>query len=142
MPQPLEGHVLELTEEDEEAIWILVKLRPATATERKRKQLWNPQVSKYYLSTMISVAQRTKKKPTTALPAHSQTQISTLVSWFDAHNDTAQGPYPKESQKRLLCYETGLNLRQINDWFSNRRRRHWDHRARRQHLRLKATTRK
>lgn len=51
--------------------------------------------------------------------------IKTLQRWCEARACTAKGPYPTEYQKRELVTQVGLNLVQINNWFSNWRRRHW-----------------
>jgi len=34
-------------------------------------------------------------------------------------------PYPSEKEKRRMCKDTGLNPKQLKDWFSNARRRIW-----------------
>ena len=43
-----------------------------------------------------------------------------LEAWLFDHVDY---PYPSIEEKNKLCRETGLNLKQINDWMSNSRRR-------------------
>eukprot|EP01069_Polyplicarium_translucidae_P001171 Polyplicarium_translucidae@DN1556_c0_g1_i1.p1 len=34
-------------------------------------------------------------------------------------------PYPDKQDKEELCRQTGLNLKQLNNWFTNTRKRHW-----------------
>jgi homeobox KN domain-containing protein len=51
-----------------------------------------------------------------------------LKQWFDDHKDTDQGPRPTPQQKTVLCRQTKLTLTQLNNWFSNQRRRHWKRR--------------
>uniref|UniRef100_A0A453T5T2 Homeobox domain-containing protein n=2 Tax=Aegilops tauschii subsp. strangulata TaxID=200361 RepID=A0A453T5T2_AEGTS len=47
---------------------------------------------------------------------------STLKAWWQAH---AKWPYPTEEDKARLVQETGLQLKQINNWFINQRKRNW-----------------
>lgn len=48
-----------------------------------------------------------------------------LKNWFDQHKNTTQGPRPTPKEKTELCRTTRLTLTQLNNWFSNQRRRHW-----------------
>lgn len=48
--------------------------------------------------------------------------ISALKKWWSAHS---RWPYPTEEDKRKLMEETGLEMRQINNWFINHRKRNW-----------------
>ncbi|PSS11460.1 Homeobox protein knotted-1-like [Actinidia chinensis var. chinensis] len=47
---------------------------------------------------------------------------SVLKSWWQQH---AKWPYPTEDDKAKLVEETGLQLKQINNWFINQRKRNW-----------------
>ncbi|KAH7659981.1 Transcription factor MEIS1 and related HOX domain proteins protein [Dioscorea alata] len=47
---------------------------------------------------------------------------STLKSWWQSHS---KWPYPTEDDKARLVQETGLQLKQINNWFINQRKRNW-----------------
>ncbi|KAI7732202.1 hypothetical protein M8C21_012237 [Ambrosia artemisiifolia] len=47
---------------------------------------------------------------------------SVLKAWWQAH---AKWPYPTEEDKARLVEETGLQLKQINNWFINQRKRNW-----------------
>ncbi|MCO5614285.1 hypothetical protein L7F22_068563 [Adiantum nelumboides] len=47
---------------------------------------------------------------------------SHLRHWWDAHS---KWPYPTEEEKQRLGCETGLELKQINNWFINQRKRNW-----------------
>lgn len=51
---------------------------------------------------------------------HPKEVIETLTAWLAAHTEN---PYPTDKEKLVLMKETGLNLRQVNDWFINGRRR-------------------
>lgn len=60
---------------------------------------------------------RTERSQSSKLPP-AATKI--LKEWIWAH---AEKPYPTEDEKKLLVAKTGLTLVQINNWFSNARRR-------------------
>lgn len=45
---------------------------------------------------------------------------STLKKWLFEH---CYHPYPTEDEKTILCASTNLTLNQINNWFTNARRR-------------------
>nr|PNR31862.1 hypothetical protein PHYPA_025985 [Physcomitrium patens] len=47
---------------------------------------------------------------------------SILKDWFNRHS---YWPYPSEMEKQYLQKLCGLNLKQINNWFINERKRHW-----------------
>ena len=51
------------------------------------------------------------------LPKHASTLLRKWLfeHWFQ--------PYPTEHEKRLLCIQTSLSLAQVNNWFTNARRR-------------------
>lgn len=48
---------------------------------------------------------------------------SLLKAWWQSH---AKWPYPTEEDKARLVQETGLQLKQINNWFINQRKRNWN----------------
>nr|XP_016487941.1 PREDICTED: homeobox protein knotted-1-like 2 [Nicotiana tabacum] len=45
-----------------------------------------------------------------------------LLDWWTTHY---KWPYPTEGQKICLAESTGLDPKQINNWFINQRKRHW-----------------
>ncbi|XP_073066999.1 homeobox protein knotted-1-like LET12 isoform X2 [Primulina eburnea] len=47
---------------------------------------------------------------------------SVLKNWWQSHS---KWPYPTEEDKARLVQETGLQLKQINNWFINQRKRNW-----------------
>ncbi|XP_076913639.1 homeobox protein knotted-1-like 7 [Bidens hawaiensis] len=47
---------------------------------------------------------------------------SVLKDWWQQH---PKWPYPTEDDKAKLVEETGLQLKQINNWFINQRKRNW-----------------
>ncbi|PON41615.1 Knotted-like homeobox transcription factor [Parasponia andersonii] len=60
-----------------------------------------------------------KKKKNGKLPKEARQQ---LLEWWSRHY---KWPYPSEAQKLALAETTGLDLKQINNWFINQRKRHW-----------------
>lgn len=60
-----------------------------------------------------------KKRKKGKLPKEARQQ---LVDWWTRHY---KWPYPSESQKLALAESTGLDQKQINNWFINQRKRHW-----------------
>ncbi|KAM0016602.1 putative transcription factor Homeodomain-TALE-KNOX family [Helianthus debilis subsp. tardiflorus] len=60
-----------------------------------------------------------KKKKKGKLPNAAR---QTLLQWWDSHY---KWPYPTEADKILLAESTGLDQKQINNWFINQRKRHW-----------------
>tara|TARA_B110001452_G_scaffold259470_1_gene255863 strand:- start:404 stop:781 length:378 start_codon:yes stop_codon:yes gene_type:complete len=55
---------------------------------------------------------------------HRSDQTSVLVSWFEAHK---VDPYPSTQEKIELGKMTGMDVKQIENWFTNRRKRNWRH---------------
>ncbi|GAB2301048.1 hypothetical protein Dimus_035084 [Dionaea muscipula] len=60
-----------------------------------------------------------KKRKKGKLPKEARQQ---LLDWWGRHY---KWPYPSESQKLALAEATGLDQKQINNWFINQRKRHW-----------------
>lgn len=48
--------------------------------------------------------------------------VAILRRWFQANNDY---PYPNSQEKADLMVETGLSKEQLNNWFTNQRKRGW-----------------
>ena len=46
-----------------------------------------------------------------------------LKGWVELHIDD---PYPSVSEKHELSMAAGLSIKQVNDWFTNFRKRHWE----------------
>jgi hypothetical protein len=46
----------------------------------------------------------------------------TLVRWFTTH---MRNPYPSSEQKAELARASNLTVKQVNNWFTNFRKRHW-----------------
>ncbi|XWS22624.1 hypothetical protein CRYUN_Cryun29cG0052100 [Craigia yunnanensis] len=60
-----------------------------------------------------------KKKKKGKLPREAK---QTLLEWWSVHY---KWPYPTEADKIALAESTGLDQKQINNWFINQRKRHW-----------------
>ncbi|XP_043703892.1 homeobox protein knotted-1-like 6 [Telopea speciosissima] len=60
-----------------------------------------------------------KKKKKGKLPREAR---QTLLDWWNFHY---KWPYPTEADKIALAESTGLDQKQINNWFINQRKRHW-----------------
>ncbi|KAK1551582.1 hypothetical protein Q3G72_000776 [Acer saccharum] len=60
-----------------------------------------------------------KKKKKGKLPKEAR---QTLLEWWNVHY---KWPYPTEADKISLAESTGLDQKQINNWFINQRKRHW-----------------
>ncbi|KAJ9562872.1 hypothetical protein OSB04_008032 [Centaurea solstitialis] len=70
-----------------------------------------------YLSNLKQEFMKKKKKG--KLPKEARQQ---LLDWWTRHY---KWPYPSEAQKLALAESTGLDQKQINNWFINQRKRHW-----------------
>lgn len=53
---------------------------------------------------------------------HRQDQTEILRQWFDDH---AADPYPTPNEKAVLAKRVGMEVRQVEHWFTNHRKRHW-----------------
>ncbi|KAL1807265.1 hypothetical protein DCAR_0833131 [Daucus carota subsp. sativus] len=60
-----------------------------------------------------------KKKKKGKLPKEAR---QALMEWWNVHY---KWPYPTETDKIFLAESTGLDQKQINNWFINQRKRHW-----------------
>ncbi|KAK4804737.1 hypothetical protein SAY86_004554 [Trapa natans] len=83
------------------------------------RELKNHLLKKYsgYLSSLKQELSKKKKKG--KLPKEARQK---LLSWWELHY---KWPYPSETEKVALAESTGLDQKQINNWFINQRKRHW-----------------
>nr|AXL67962.1 homeobox protein knotted-1-like protein [Viola albida]AXL67963.1 homeobox protein knotted-1-like protein [Viola albida var. takahashii]AXL67964.1 homeobox protein knotted-1-like protein [Viola chaerophylloides] len=83
------------------------------------RELKNHLLRKYsgYLSSLKQELSKKKKKG--KLPKEARQK---LLSWWELHY---KWPYPSEPEKVALAESTGLDQKQINNWFINQRKRHW-----------------
>ena len=56
------------------------------------------------------------------IKTHFSPEIKTILRTWLQNN--ASHPFPSRNEKEILCQKTGLNIRQINNWFINARRRY------------------
>ncbi|KAF8410275.1 hypothetical protein HHK36_002800 [Tetracentron sinense] len=83
------------------------------------RELKNHLLKKYsgYLGSLKQELSKKKKKG--KLPKDARQK---LLSWWELHY---KWPYPSETEKVALAESTGLDQKQINNWFINQRKRHW-----------------
>ncbi|CAK9173887.1 unnamed protein product [Ilex paraguariensis] len=83
------------------------------------RELKNHLLRKYsgYLGSLKQELSKKKKKG--KLPKDARQK---LLSWWELHY---KWPYPSETEKVALAESTGLDQKQINNWFINQRKRHW-----------------
>lgn len=83
------------------------------------KELKEMLLRKYggYLSSLRKEFLKKRKKG--KLPKDAR---KTLMEWWNVHY---RWPYPMEEEKLQLSEMTGLDIKQINNWFINQRKRHW-----------------
>ncbi|KAJ4955846.1 hypothetical protein NE237_012629 [Protea cynaroides] len=60
-----------------------------------------------------------KKRKKVKLPKDARMALS---DWWNNHY---RWPYPTEEEKKMLSQVTGLDQKQISNWFINQRKRHW-----------------
>ncbi|CAL9053404.1 unnamed protein product [Musa banksii] len=106
------------SEEDQDASCGEVGLQeidPCTEEKELRLHL----LKKYggYLSSLRQ--ELSKKKKNGKLPKEARQK---LLKWWELHY---KWPYPSEKEKAALAELTGLDQKQINNWFINQRKRHW-----------------
>ncbi|MBA0828040.1 hypothetical protein Goarm_012764, partial [Gossypium armourianum] len=90
-----------------------------TIPQAEDRELKNQLLRKYrgYLSSLKQELSKKKKKG--KLPKESRQK---LLTWWELHY---KWPYPSETEKVALAESTGLDQKQINNWFINQRKRHW-----------------
>ncbi|CAL9155299.1 unnamed protein product [Musa hybrid cultivar] len=87
--------------------------------ERVRQELKH-ELKQGYKEKIVDVREEIlRKRRAGKLPGDS---TCTLKAWWQSHS---KWPYPTEDDKAQLVEETGLQLKQINNWFINQRKRNW-----------------
>ncbi|PKI59120.1 hypothetical protein CRG98_020486 [Punica granatum] len=86
---------------------------------REDRELMDKLMRKYsgYISALKH--EFSKKKKRGKLPKQAR---DILLEWWNVHY---KWPYPTEVDKVALAESTGLDQKQINNWFINQRKRHW-----------------
>ncbi|GAU26942.1 hypothetical protein TSUD_06150 [Trifolium subterraneum] len=107
------------SEEDQENSGGETDQLPEIDPRAEDRELKNHLLKKYsgYLSSLKQELSKKKKKG--KLPKEARQK---LLSWWELHY---KWPYPSESEKVALAESTGLDQKQINNWFINQRKRHW-----------------
>ncbi|KAL2325591.1 hypothetical protein Fmac_024649 [Flemingia macrophylla] len=105
----------ELSWEKVEAIEGYKSSAPSSSDQDLKEML----LRKYggYLSSLRREFLKKRKKGT--LPKDAR---MILMDWWNTHY---RWPYPTEEEKVQLSELTGLDQKQINNWFINQRKRHW-----------------
>uniref|UniRef100_A0A0C9RKY2 TSA: Wollemia nobilis Ref_Wollemi_Transcript_13018_2595 transcribed RNA sequence n=1 Tax=Wollemia nobilis TaxID=56998 RepID=A0A0C9RKY2_9CONI len=87
--------------------------------ERVRQELKHD-LKQGYKARIVDVREEIlRKRRAGKLPGDT---TSLLKAWWQSHS---KWPYPTEDEKARLVQETGLQLKQINNWFINQRKRNW-----------------
>ncbi|XP_043719166.1 homeobox protein knotted-1-like 1 [Telopea speciosissima] len=83
------------------------------------KELKEMLLRKYsgYLSSLRKEFLKKRKKVKLSIDARMA-----LLDWWNNHY---RWPYPTEEEKKMISKVTGLDQKQINNWFINQRKRHW-----------------
>ncbi|KAG5540983.1 hypothetical protein RHGRI_021017 [Rhododendron griersonianum] len=87
--------------------------------ERVRQELKH-ELKEGYKEKIVDIREEIlRKRRAGKLPGDT---TSVLKAWWQTH---AKWPYPTEEDKARLVQVTGLQLKQINNWFINQRKRNW-----------------
>ncbi|KAK4755867.1 hypothetical protein SAY87_009624 [Trapa incisa] len=87
--------------------------------ERVRQELKH-ELKQGYKEKIVDIREEIlRKRRAGKLPGDT---ASVLKAWWQSHS---KWPYPTEEDKAKLVQETGLQLKQINNWFINQRKRNW-----------------
>lgn len=87
--------------------------------ERVRQEL-KLELKQGYKEKIVDIREEIlRKRRAGKLPGDT---TSVLKAWWQTHS---KWPYPTEEDKARLVQETGLQLKQINNWFINQRKRNW-----------------
>jgi homeobox protein Meis1 len=87
--------------------------------ERVRQELKH-ELKQGYKSKIEDVREEILRKRRAGKLPEGTTTV--LKAWWHAHS---KWPYPTEDEKEILIQETGLELKQVNNWFINQRKRNW-----------------
>ncbi|GFP88014.1 homeobox protein knotted-1-like 6 [Phtheirospermum japonicum] len=88
-------------------------------TKREDRQLKDNLLRRYGKHISSLKLEFSKKKKKGKLPKESR---QVMLEWWNLHR---KWPYPTEADKVALAETTGLDQKQINNWFINQRKRHW-----------------
>nr|CAB3498046.1 unnamed protein product [Digitaria exilis] len=103
------------SEEDEQDASCPEEIDPCAEDKELKHQL----LRKYGGSLGGLRQEFSKRKKKGKLPKEARQK---LLHWWELHY---KWPYPSEPEKIALAETTGLDPKQINNWFINQRKRHW-----------------
>ncbi|WOL13913.1 homeobox protein knotted-1-like 13 [Canna indica] len=93
--------------------------RERSLMERVRQELKH-ELKQGYKEKLVDIREEIlRKRRAGKLPGDTTTL---LKAWWQSHS---KWPYPTEDDKARLVQQTGLQLKQINNWFINQRKRNW-----------------
>ncbi|CAH8360715.1 unnamed protein product [Eruca vesicaria subsp. sativa] len=94
--------------------------RERSLLERVKKELKH-ELKQGFKEKIVDIREEImRKRRAGKLPGDT---TSVLKEWWRIHS---KWPYPTEEDKAKLVEETGLQLKQINNWFINQRKRNWN----------------
>ncbi|KAF8058141.1 hypothetical protein N665_1250s0004 [Sinapis alba] len=94
--------------------------RERSLLERVKKELKH-ELKQGFKEKIVDIREEImRKRRAGKLPGDT---TSVLKEWWRTHS---KWPYPTEEDKAKLVEETGLQLKQINNWFINQRKRNWN----------------
>ncbi|KAJ0262901.1 Homeobox protein knotted-1-like 5 [Hirschfeldia incana] len=94
--------------------------RERSLLERVKKELKH-ELKQGFKEKIVDIREEImRKRRAGKLPGDT---TSVLKEWWRTHS---RWPYPTEEDKARLVEETGLQLKQINNWFINQRKRNWN----------------
>ncbi|XP_078447900.1 homeobox protein knotted-1-like 1 [Wolffia australiana] len=89
------------------------------ARQMDNKDLKEMLLSKYSASLGSFNKEFLKKRKNVKLPKDAR---AVMMAWWKTHY---RWPYPTDEEKAKLAEITRLDIKQINNWFVNQRKRHW-----------------
>lgn len=129
-------------DEDEQPLARAAKLRTTAATTKKKKK--KPRKAKVEADddddkkssgggdgTDGPATASGTKKSRRELPPHT---VAILKGWM-LSPEHVKHPYPTDEDKQTLLKKTGINMKQLTNWFTNARKRIWKPMMRREHSR-------
>ncbi|KAL5210915.1 hypothetical protein ABZP36_006538 [Zizania latifolia] len=105
------------SEDEQEAGGMAAGGSPENAAENA--ELKSHLLNKYSGDLSSLWRELSKKKKKGHLPRDARGK---LLQWWHLHY---RWPYPSEMEKAVLAESTGLDTKQISNWFINQRKRHW-----------------
>ncbi|KAI8612235.1 homeobox KN domain-containing protein [Chytriomyces sp. MP71] len=93
---------------------------PVSLDSPASPQLPNSIISRRMSSISSSDGATASTSSSKARANFNQNVLDALTGWLKTHRED---PYPTPEEKRALAEQCGLNMKQVNNWFINARRR-------------------